>query len=269
MQSLRASRRKEGWNPGGGFDSQTLTQTRVHRRSSLVSEPSYGGDCCRLGRYRHDVERYTMCLHHDIVVIPTRWTLLALLQRCPNWKQGRDRVDRARSGLGIHRATGEAKGHHIDRAMALLRRRGIVARCCSPGKARKARPGSLVASLGLEQQVVLLERHDLGDFVARRWTCLSCPPFGGSLPGDATAMAAGLPVVCDLRGRSVASALQRRVCLPSRRKRCIGGLRFRNVCEPTAAMVKGMKARKHVRDNYSDERWCGAWNCIRAGFEVT
>jgi len=116
-----------------------------------------------------------------------------------------------------------------------------------------------VASLGLEQQVVLLgTRHDWVICFAR-WTCLSCLLWEGLSLVMLSAMAAGLPVVATSVGGVSQSALQRRVWFYRPGGKCAALADKISECLPNlpAAMVKGMKARNMSAITTATKRWCG------------
>jgi len=208
---------------------------------------------------RRDVERYDHVSASRIVVIPNSVDLARSASTLSKVEA------RARLGLTEHDLVlgsigrlEKQKGHrYLIEAMALLRRRGIVARLLLAGEGRERLAlEALVASLGLEQQVVLLgTRNDLGDLFRAMDVFVMPSLWEGLSLVMLSAMAAGLPVVatsvggvsqvlCDDEygftvpaGNAAALADKIAECLPDLR----------------AAMAKGMKGARHVRDHYSDE----------------
>lgn len=161
--------------------------------------------------------------------------------------------------LGAMGRLEEQKGHcFLIEALAQLRQRGIVAWLLLVGDGRER--GALeaqIASLGLEQQVILLgTRDDLGDLFRAMDVFVMPSLWEGLSLAMLSAMAAGLPVVAtDVGGVSqvfcgdeygfTVPAVGNAVALADKIAECLTNLH--------AAMAVGEKGAQHVRANYSDE----------------
>ena len=208
---------------------------------------------------RRDVERYDRVSASRIQVIPNSVDLTRSVSTLSKSEA------RARLGLVPHDLVigtigrlEKQKGHrYLIEALALLRRRGIVARLLLAGEGRERLAlEALVASLGLDEQVMLLgTRSDLGDLF-RAMDIFVMPSLREGLSlVMLSAMAAGLPVVAtsvggvsevfcnDEYGFTVPAG--NAAALADKIAECLPNL--------PAATAKGMKGAQHVRDSYGDE----------------
>jgi glycosyltransferase involved in cell wall biosynthesis len=208
---------------------------------------------------KRDVKRYDHVSASRIEVIPNSVDLSRSASTLSK-SEARARLGVAEHDLvvGAIGRLEEQKGHrYLIEALALLRHRGIVARLLLAGEGRE-RPAleALVASLGLEGQVMLLgTRDDLGDLFRAMDVFVMPSLWEGLSLVMLSAMAAGLPLVAtsvggvsqvlcdDAYGFTVPAG--NAAALAAKIAECLSNL--------PAAMVKAMKGEQHVRANYSDE----------------
>lgn len=208
---------------------------------------------------KRDVERYDHVSASRIEVIPNAVDLARSASTLSKLEA------RARLGLAEHDLVmgsigklEEQKGHrYLIEALALLRHRGIVARLLLAGEGRKRSAlESLVASLGLEHQVMLLgTRNDLGDLFRAMDVFVMPSLWEGLSLAMLSAMAAGLPVVATPVGgvSRVFCSDEYGFTVPAGNSAALADKIAECLQNLPAAMVKGMKGAQHVRDNYGDE----------------
>ncbi len=208
---------------------------------------------------KRDVERYDHVSASRIEVIPNAVDLARSASTLSKLEA------RARLGLAEHDLVmgsigklEEQKGHrYLIEALALLRHRGIVARLLLAGEGRKRSAlESLVASLGLEHQVMLLgTRNDLGDLFRAMDVFVMPSLWEGLSLAMLSAMAAGLPVVATPVGgvSRVFCSDEYGFTVPAGNSAALADKIAECLQNLPAAMVKGMKGAQHVRENYGDE----------------
>ncbi len=208
---------------------------------------------------KRDVERYDHVSASRIEVIPNAVDLARSASTLSKL-EARARLGLAERDLvmGSIGKLEEQKGHrYLIEALALLRHRGIVARLLLAGEGRKRSAlESLVASLGLEHQVMLLgTRNDLGDLFRAMDVFVMPSLWEGLSLAMLSAMAAGLPVVATPVGgvSRVFCSDEYGFTVPAGNSAALADKIAECLQNLPAAMVKGMKGAQHVRDNYGDE----------------
>jgi glycosyltransferase involved in cell wall biosynthesis len=208
---------------------------------------------------RRDVERYDHVPASRIQVIPNCVDLTRSVSTLSK-SEARARLGLAQHDLviGTIGRLEKQKGHrYLIEALALLRRRGIAARLLLAGEGRERLAlEALVAGHGLDEQVMLLgTRSDLGDLF-RAMDIFVMPSLREGLSlVMLSAMAAGLPVVATSVG-GVSQVLcndEYGFTVPAGNAAALADKIAECLPNLPAAVAKGIKGARHVRDNYGDE----------------
>lgn len=208
---------------------------------------------------KRDVVRYDHVSSSQIEVFPNSVDVsrsVSTLSRI----EARTRLGLAENDLvlGTIGRLEEQKGHrYLIEAMDLLRQRGIAAHLLLVGDGRE-RPAheNLIASLGLERQVMMLgTRDDLGDLFRAMDVFVMPSLWEGLSLAMLSAMAAGLPVVATSVGgvSQVFCNDEYGYSVPAGDAPALAGKIAECLANLPAAMAKGEKGAQHILNNYSDE----------------